>query len=642
MVSLNLSECTISYKVRQDVEFPRVVKNVSLTVNHPKCANIATAYAYLFTRAACRGEFHYVLDHELDELAEFSTTLFDHNGNLRSDFIEHEHHRGTGVWGREIDKGVLVYITDVTVEEKYRRAGVGAWALRKFLGSKYVGPEDCVIVWPFPSPSARRASAKVKLTMDDVIAFYRKNGFRRIGRTVFFGYSPDAKHLSRSLAIGDDAESNEIYTNRPALEPVDDTDGPFRFEERAKKERERYKKMYPLHYAINENGTAEGSPDLVAMIRSLYTTNPEILRSRDEEGWTPLHIAAKQFEVDATRALLELPSPGPREDLTDRCNSAGVTPVEICERTLRSSSELGHMMDVRVPQSERVLATAFLLHSAAGEDVGGLSEADYVTVKKWGCTCNRCRDGWLSPRMTRRLEVEIDLAIDHIRNHLTFSPWSNHTVLSSADIEALGLNYIPMNLWPRITRGCCEGYLQLLDTIRTILQDPSQPLSSAHVLKRAGSSIEKYLTVTGPQAILYAFDAITDPNNHVDAEFNIVTMRNEETSNPVSVIVREEFKGGAIPECINDEKIDLVRFKLGINDRMMWGPYYPLIELLETRRLMEDAARRMDSDADADEEMDEDEDSEEDMDEDDDDHGEEDDEQGMSDDDDDDGWVQDD
>lgn len=60
------------------------------------------------------------MDEESDELHRFSMKLFDKNGMVRPEIVDHEHHKGSGAWGRELNDGTLVYIDDVEVKDQVR------------------------------------------------------------------------------------------------------------------------------------------------------------------------------------------------------------------------------------------------------------------------------------------------------------------------------------------------------------------------------------------------------------------------------------------------------------------------------------------------------------------------------------------
>lgn len=66
-------------------------------------------------------EYLGALDADSREMYEFATTLFDESGDFRSELIEDDYLRGTGVWGRELDNDApLLYINSIHVEEKVR------------------------------------------------------------------------------------------------------------------------------------------------------------------------------------------------------------------------------------------------------------------------------------------------------------------------------------------------------------------------------------------------------------------------------------------------------------------------------------------------------------------------------------------
>ena len=41
--------------------------------------------------------------------------LFDKFGRIKPELVDNVHKRGTGVWGRDLEEGKLLYITDVNV-----------------------------------------------------------------------------------------------------------------------------------------------------------------------------------------------------------------------------------------------------------------------------------------------------------------------------------------------------------------------------------------------------------------------------------------------------------------------------------------------------------------------------------------------
>ena len=76
---------------------------------HTKHNHIDTLTALKIDRKQLWGEFPTVMDAS-QELSDSATTLFDEIGHLRPSFIEHEYQKGSGVWGRELDDGSLLYL----------------------------------------------------------------------------------------------------------------------------------------------------------------------------------------------------------------------------------------------------------------------------------------------------------------------------------------------------------------------------------------------------------------------------------------------------------------------------------------------------------------------------------------------------
>lgn len=146
--------------------------------------------------------------------------------------------------------------------------------------------------------------------------------------------------------------------------------------------------------------------DIAQVIHTSYERDPGSVRQPDDQGYTPLYLAAGFEHLPAVLALLALPpESGILDDLRSRDNADGLTPLETCEREIRSTREFTETLlkdwDGYPDDSLRLV---WNLKRAAGEDVG--SEDEFIARRKWGCTCNQCTGGWLSPRMRYRLEGE--------------------------------------------------------------------------------------------------------------------------------------------------------------------------------------------------------------------------------------------
>lgn len=139
---------------------------------------------------------------------------------------------------------------------------------------------------------------------------------------------------------------------------------------------------------------------IIEVIRSSYKRDPNSIHLRDPGGNTPIALAAFRGNHFAVNVLLEL---GVEEDLSDRNNSDSLTPLERCERTLRDSREFSEtLLGMWTGYDENFLKTRAAFLRAKGVDVG--TDEEFIERTKWGCTCGKCTDGWLSARMRLSLE----------------------------------------------------------------------------------------------------------------------------------------------------------------------------------------------------------------------------------------------
>lgn len=61
------------------------------------------------------------MDDESDELHQFSVKLFDKNGMVKPEIVDHEFHKGSGVWGRELNHGMMIYVDTISVKPEVWR-----------------------------------------------------------------------------------------------------------------------------------------------------------------------------------------------------------------------------------------------------------------------------------------------------------------------------------------------------------------------------------------------------------------------------------------------------------------------------------------------------------------------------------------
>jgi hypothetical protein len=147
-----------------------------------------------------------------------------------------------------------------------------------------------------------------------------KNGFRRIAHTYFFAFSPSPTHTSRQIPASADFDP-PAFTG-PQLSPED---------------RER---QFPAHVFT----ASVKSPGIDGVLRMLHAADPSSITKADENGYTPIWIAAAAGNVEAARTLTSLftlthPPPNVHPDLTSRQNDAYLTPLEKVAESMRSERE---------------------------------------------------------------------------------------------------------------------------------------------------------------------------------------------------------------------------------------------------------------------------------------------------------------
>ncbi|KAI0701641.1 hypothetical protein C8Q76DRAFT_825149 [Earliella scabrosa] len=463
-----LDDCVILSEVEPHHEHPSVLKQIVLKAMHPQDGELGALVALQIDRRRCRGEFLVIMDEESQELCEFA------NGRLKSEFVENEYHKGSGVWGRELDEGMLLYVLSVLVEkEEHKRRGVASRLLRELAHSTYAPPGSYGIAWPSPEVAGRPNTAPEGRQLKDVaVRVFHKNGYRRIGRTCFMAFTADDTHPSRSLSIEDDAQQQETrvepgsvggqdagstmpgmiagYLANVNVNPLEDP-------------------ACPLHILIAAGTIVSPIPEMAQKIRDAYSQDPSSVRKKDEHGFTPLHLAAHFGNLEALQTLLALPpSAGISEDLTVRDGTEGLTPLETCEREMRNKKEfaetvLGSWTGYPTP-SLRVL---YLLKRATGE-VLQMSEDEFVESRWWGCTCGKCANGWLSPRMRYRLKTTAEVNAD-IMMDTSFKVRRGERIVS--EYAAPGYEHLPEDLQEEgVSKSFYQGYEAVVRAIATVLQ----------------------------------------------------------------------------------------------------------------------------------------------------------------------------
>ncbi|RDB16561.1 hypothetical protein Hypma_002761 [Hypsizygus marmoreus] len=208
-MAFQLEACTAKITLKPHYDYPTVFQDISVKVTFPGQGKIGSLSATRVRREFCGGQFLSMMDGHSHDLMSLAFGLFDERGRVQAWLPSDPQRKGTGCWGRELNSGALIHIIDVSVKEEYQNQGVGSWMIKKLLESQYITQNDNVTSWPAPTGAVTEKAQWIAL-QDKQVAFFRKNGFRRIGRTAFFGYSPNPSHPSRLLPASADADANDL------------------------------------------------------------------------------------------------------------------------------------------------------------------------------------------------------------------------------------------------------------------------------------------------------------------------------------------------------------------------------------------------------------------------------------------------
>lgn len=84
----------------------------------------------------------------LQDFLQFSMGVFNKNGRIKPSLYKARSlDRGTGVWGSEINHGILAYIEKIHVNSRYQRKGLGRWAIENLLNSDALAV--CLVILRF-------------------------------------------------------------------------------------------------------------------------------------------------------------------------------------------------------------------------------------------------------------------------------------------------------------------------------------------------------------------------------------------------------------------------------------------------------------------------------------------------------------
>ncbi|KAI4524444.1 hypothetical protein K525DRAFT_292006 [Schizophyllum commune Loenen D] len=419
------------------------------------------------------------------------------NLNVYLKLIDHDYHKGTGCWGAELNEGDIAYIHSIEVGAEL--------------------------------------------------------GFRRVGRTTYFAYSPNPSHPSRSLPASEDLDIDPYQHSQRSTGVMQD------------EEVAALRRAYPLHTLMDPPCS------MTDLMRGLHPGHeprpPPPTEEEDERGFTPLYVAVTKGHGPALKKLFDLADC--REDILSRDNVEDQNAIEAHLEAMRLSNK---MMAILGPAplgfSDGGLQMNYALRKKAGEDVGTLE--DIMARQRYDCTCGQCRGGWLSERMAAALvaEAKMNFAVGIDSAYDSFSRRRRDDFDLELDLLGLpGVEYIPPQLRQRMDRTFYKGFLGVHLAIASLLERnelPTPATVTTEALHNRTNGSDPY----DVRMYLASGGAAEFAINYLVAE-----TKDQMLDGSLLDMVEESADWDVLPRCTNDWKFLLAGRLMGLVATQQWGTY---------------------------------------------------------------------
>jgi len=398
---------------------------------------VGTALAFIIRRSAIQLTFHEEMEVPHSGTKNLALGLFDRYGRLKEEISQHPLRRGSGVWKKELDDGNLVLIEEVEVERNYRRKGIGLNLVLHILEQAMMPQYNVSYAFAcaaahddddYGAGNAEPANLPHCAKVEAVVSFLRSVRFRRVGITSWFALARDKGHPSWRLArnedvdpkpqvadmIDSDSDEEMILCNPDFTQTrVSKDEWEARWLGKTPKQKPAItSRKRPLHYAVKT------LPDQKALTFLKSHTRDGVpgtlsLETVDGRGDTVLHVAAQVSKPACVEWLLRQPA---KAQLIKTRNYAGYTPLE----TLQSELENRRVQAPHGFQRAQLLADKF---DGFDEDsviclllLQGINEpsVEQRMRAKFGCSCGKCLNGFLSSRMLMKLRDQAQLQRDFL------------------------------------------------------------------------------------------------------------------------------------------------------------------------------------------------------------------------------------
>ncbi|KAF0317114.1 hypothetical protein GQ607_015631 [Colletotrichum asianum] len=519
---------------------------------------VGKAVGFIIRRDAVQSAFHEMMESPNVETMDLALDLFDRYGRLKEEFCEHPLRKGSGVWKRELNEGNFILIDDVNVERIHRRKQVGSKLILHLL-EQAMRPQHNA-VYAFSRAAAHYddnegvtqmgpSNTPIHIKIEGVTSFLRSLHFRRVGLTSWFALARDRKHPSWRLAPDKDSD--------PKLELDDlidsDSDGEvIQIDADLGQSRVKESEWRARWLGITPIKTL---PDKDALTFLNSHTRDGILEEEfplqalDGRGDTILHIAAKASKPGCVAWLLRQTSFA--AVLLKADNYAGYTPLEALQAKLETDRvQKAHGFSrMRLVADEfdgfdKSSTTCLLLLQGIGEP-----SSEQRTRATFGCTCNECLEGFLSPRMLMKLSEQAQREYGYMTSLLVTPPGHKGWYMEFKDL----LKYFSKQF-----RSQVRASKPLQTAIVLVMGAVAKCLSSGEIPRE--SAVVGHLKADEAWARIE--NLFFRKGGTVNAVLSVVFVRARLLDIEVGdAIINEDpeeyYKG--IPKCRNDLEFDFVR-----------------------------------------------------------------------------------
>ncbi|EHY58920.1 hypothetical protein ABEF92_001732 [Exophiala dermatitidis] len=503
---------------------------------------IGACYATLIRKDRDRENFYSHMAQELTEVTLLAFDLFDRYGRFKQQYRCHPVKRGSGFWQDQLNKGAILLIEDIHVQESYRRRGIGLKMVTRLLHAmarEALNGEFTAVVRPNATKDyhfqeavsailQNQKRAKMLANEDvETIRWFRRLGFRRIGSSIWFGLYCGNEPSQSSIELDQDHDLTREIAGA--------------------------KVKFPQR--VVEALTGANNKNFLKVMRRQFHNIPfedDRWMATDEEGNTLLHIAALRFCYDALNWLMD---EGPGPAMAEMRNTVGDTPLEALlleletRRTWKlSGSSVTLTMDEFEGHSRQAVKCVARLR-----DLELKTTLDFKRIA-CGCTCGECIQGFLSPRMRDELEIEAITIFRTGEENLDYcsgEEWVMHLLdwlplLKRHSIRQLGR-------YKAMRRGLIKLAESIFDCLEAYLPPDERAIEIVIDSRGDSTIVDKFLMGTGSieEVVVNIFHGVMMSSSAVNgerADFDHQEGRGEYYS---------------LPECRNDHEYQFVLHQCG-------------------------------------------------------------------------------